>query len=231
MEQTKKMILIDSRVLEKLQESMRDKTLTKLDSTIEDVLRTDMPDDEKAKKYSASLNKYLAIKDEPASSSPPVPMPKLFKEDDILHSVPVNMRGKAAKLLEYMKRNPNIAWSDRGELIYENELVPDSHAVDLVNDLVRKRNSKLPVGWDILARALKESNIPRRLVDNDGRWEHMHATPDRPIRLLDADTAAPPPKRIAHRPIRLLDEETASPLAPKRISKRSRIVSLPWAKY
>src|SRR6266536_5200758 len=152
MEQTKKMILIDSRVLEKLQESMRDKTLTKLDSTIEDVLRTDMPDDEKAKKYSASLNKYLAIKDEPASSSPPVPMPKLFKEDDILHSVPVNMRGKAAKLLEYMKRNPNIAWSDRGELIYENELVPDSHAVDLVKDLLRKRTSKLPLGWDILAR-------------------------------------------------------------------------------
>ncbi len=49
MEQAKKMILIDSRVLEKLQESMREKTLTKLDSNIDEVLRRDLPDNEKAK--------------------------------------------------------------------------------------------------------------------------------------------------------------------------------------
>ncbi len=232
MEQAKKMVLVDCRVFEKLQESMREKTLNKLDSNIEEVLRRDLPDDEKAKIYSASLNKYLALKDEPvnlpssSSSSSPPPLQKLFQESDILQSVPMNMRGKASKLVEHISRNPSIGWSDRGELIYNDRVVPDSHAVDLVNDLLRKKNAKEPVGWDVLARALKESNVPRRLIDNDIRWDRMHSTPDRPIRLLDPDTAAPPSKRPIRRPLRILDLETAS---PNRVLRRQ--LGIPWAKY
>ncbi len=208
---------------------MREKTLTKLDSNIEEVLRRDLPDDEKAKIYTSSLNKYLALKDEPTNPSPP-PSTKMFQESDILQSVPVNMRGKASKLMEHINRHPGIAWSDRGELIYKNEVVPDSHAIDLVNDLLRKRNTKEPIGWNVLARALKESNVPRRLIDNDGRWDRMHSTPDRPIRLLDIDTAAPPSKRPVRRPLRILDLETASPSPPPGRTLR-RQLGIPWAKY
>src|SRR5260221_13239332 len=139
----------------------------------------------------------------------------------------MNMRGKASKLVEHISRNPSIGWSDRGELIYNDRVVPDSHAVDLVNDLLRKKNAKEPVGWDVLARALKESNVPRRLIDNDGRWDRMHSTPDRPIRLLDLDTAAPPPsKRTTQRPLRILDLETAR---PNRVLRRQFVI--PREKY
>ena len=226
MEQAKKMILIDSRVLEKLQESMREKTLTKLDSNIDEVLRRDLPDNEKAKIYSNSLNNYLALKDESTNNLPPPPQ-KMFKESDILQSVPINMRGKAAKLVEHITRNPSIVWSDRGELVYKNQVVPDSHAADLVNDILRKRNINEPIGWEIFARALKDSNVPRRLIHNDTRWDRMHSTPDRPIRLLDVDTAAAPPsKRSMQRPLRILDLETAN---PNRVLRRQ--LGIPLAKY
>src|SRR6218665_3641996 len=61
MEHTKKMILVEPRQLEKLKESMLDKTLSKLDGEIYEILHTNMADDEKAKLYSNSLSRYLNL--------------------------------------------------------------------------------------------------------------------------------------------------------------------------
>ena len=61
MEHTKKMILVETRQIEKLKESMLDKTLSKLDGEIYDILHRNIADDEKAKLYSNSLSRYLNI--------------------------------------------------------------------------------------------------------------------------------------------------------------------------
>ena len=44
------------------------------------------------------------------------------------------MKTKAELLVRKMKADPNIAWSEKGELKYKGENV-----VDLVNDVLRKR--------------------------------------------------------------------------------------------
>ena len=61
MEHAKKMILVEPRQIEKLKETMLDKTLSKLDGEIYEILHRNMADDEKAKLYSNSLSRYLNI--------------------------------------------------------------------------------------------------------------------------------------------------------------------------
>src|ERR1043165_799800 len=61
MEHAKKMVLVEPRQIEKLKETMLDKTLSKLDGEIYEILHRNMADDEKAKLYSNSLGRYLNI--------------------------------------------------------------------------------------------------------------------------------------------------------------------------
>jgi len=72
--------------------------------------------------------------------------------------------------------NPVTACSSKGELVLNEAAIANTHAVDLVNDLVRKRaTSSTPNGWRRLADALKASNIPRELVGNKDRWGYINA--------------------------------------------------------
>jgi hypothetical protein len=44
-------------------------------------------------------------------------------EEDILESVPKTMKTKAELLVRKMKADPNIAWSEKGELKYKGETI------------------------------------------------------------------------------------------------------------
>src|ERR1043165_9904256 len=61
MEHTKKMVLVEPRQIEKWKETMVDKTLSKLDGEMYDILHRNIEDDNKAKLYSNSLSRYLNI--------------------------------------------------------------------------------------------------------------------------------------------------------------------------
>src|ERR1043165_6753604 len=61
MEHTKKMVLVEPRQIEKWKETMVDKTLSKLDGEMYDILHRNIEDDNKAKLYSKSLSRYLNI--------------------------------------------------------------------------------------------------------------------------------------------------------------------------
>src|ERR1043165_3923405 len=61
MEHTKKMVLVEPRQIEKWKETMVDKTLSKLDGEMYEILHRNIADDNKAKLYSNSLSRYLNI--------------------------------------------------------------------------------------------------------------------------------------------------------------------------
>src|SRR5688572_23012183 len=200
MEHTKKMILVETRQLEKLKESMLDKTLSKLDGEIYDILHRNIADDEKAKLYSNSLSRYLNI-DKPSVVT------TTFKSEDVsasdvgaaiasenasesvkdsqnveslvLETVPRKWKSQASRLLTHIKNNPDVTWSEKGELVLKNTTIPKTHAVDLVNDLLRKRTSTSnPSGWKQLANALKDYNIPHELIGNEDRWKYINSSHD-----------------------------------------------------
>jgi hypothetical protein len=70
------------------------------------------------------------------------------------------MKTKAELLVRKMKADPNIAWSEKGELKYKGETVIGSNVVDLVNDVLRKRKCFNPQGWETaLTQTVDETAI------------------------------------------------------------------------
>jgi len=197
------MILVETRQIEKLKESMLDKTLSKLDGEIYDILHRNIADDEKAKLYSNSLSRYLNM-------DKPNVVTTTFKSEDVaasdvgataaaaasekasesvkdsknveslvLETVPKKWQSQASRLLTHIKNNPDVTWSEKGELVLKNTTIPKTHAVDLVNDLLRKRTSTpSPSGWKQLANALKDYNIPHELIGNEDRWKYINSSHD-----------------------------------------------------
>ena len=188
MEHAKKMVLVEPRQIEKFKESMVDKTLSKLDGEIYEILHRDIADDEKAKLYSNSLSRYLNIdkptvvtkfslnESEEEKKTEPVKESKNI-ESLVLETVPKKWKSHASRLLTHIKNNPEVNWSEKGELVLKTTTIPKTHVVDLVNDLLRKRTSTpSPTGWMQLADALKDYNIPRELIGNEDRWKYINGS-------------------------------------------------------
>ena len=79
-------------------------------------------------------------------------------EATVLDTVPKSPQAKARRLMEHLKRN--VTWSDRGELVHKGVPIAGSNAVDLVHNLLRKRKTDAPTGWQSLAKQLRTVNIP-----------------------------------------------------------------------
>ena len=109
-------------------------------------------------------------------------------------TVPKTMQAKASRLMEHLKRD--VEWTARGELIHEGVPVVGSNVVDLVNDLLRKRQTA-PTGWLPFARQLRAINLPMTLVGNVARRAYIRpespVTPSRrsrtPLRAAAAGSA------------------------------------------
>ena len=104
------------------------------------------------------------------------------------------MRHKASVLLRRLKQDDNIAWNTKGELVYKGDVVPNTHIHDLVQDVLRKRKTHVPVGWQTFARALRESNIPQDLVGNLDRWQWMNQEEETPMGVTVSATEVHTPK-------------------------------------
>jgi hypothetical protein len=97
-------------------------------------------------------------------------------EEEILDSVPKTMKTKAELLERKMKADPNIAWSEKGELKYKGETVRGSNVVDLVNDVLHKRKYFNPQGWETFGEVLREANVPQNLIGHEDRWRYISQT-------------------------------------------------------
>jgi hypothetical protein len=136
-----------------------------LDKKMESILkREDLSTDEGLKLYDQSFTQYLNVHDDyrprpvvsKVSTSPPAVFETETKdaiEEEILESVPKTMKTKL--LVQKMKADPNIAWSEKWELKYKGETVRGSNVVDLVNDVLRKRKYFNPQGWETIGEALR----------------------------------------------------------------------------
>ena len=153
MDHAKKYVLIDPLMY---RPSMPEKSLSELDKVIQSTLESQLPDDEKAKLYVSALKRFKAYE---SGMKPPPPKPNI--ESEI--AVPPNQQYKAKKLLRLIRDNPDIDWSDNGELIYKQSLIPNSHVSDLFNDaLAAKRPAQGAVGWEQFDEGLER--VPTDLV-------------------------------------------------------------------
>jgi hypothetical protein len=119
-----------------------------LDKKMESILeREDLSTDERLKLYDQSFTQYLNVHDDHRprpvvsrmSTSPPAVIETETTDAIEEEIVPKTMKTKAELLVRKMEADPNIAWSEKGELKYKEETVRGSNVVDLVNDVLRKR--------------------------------------------------------------------------------------------
>ena len=157
-------------------QGMLEDKLCQLDEAMQHILdRKDVSQEEKLKLYHHILQKYLLYKDkaEPmtvkvmAEPTPSMPQPHTTTaaaaveetqesmEAEIIQSAPKNLRHKASVLLRRLKQDDNIAWNTKEELVYKGNVVPNTHIYDLIQDVLRKRKTHIPVGWQTFARALR----------------------------------------------------------------------------
>ena len=92
----------------------------------------------------------------------------------IVATLPKSLQSKGEGLLDFVQKIPDFVVNEKGEISYSGTHVPGSRIFDLVHDFVRDRPSKSPAkGWQTLAEALKEHNIPKELVGNRSRWQYI----------------------------------------------------------
>ena len=152
----------------------------------------------------------------PSTVGSPAPTSSSAKATDplattVLENLPKKYRVNATTLLQEIEKSPNVSFNDRGELLIRGKPVRCSHAVDLIDDVVRPPTkgrvpAGSPVGWFEFAKALKDMNVPRLLIGNTKRWEHMQLLPSsvpitppssrtKPTTTLITAPATPQPSR------------------------------------
>lgn len=189
----KKMVLVDPKILETLTATRTDgppvpdariESLRKLNHEITEAAtrppETEQHPNDRATELQQLLFQFLKRYDQtkkPVAALPQPPPPPTTTEEiddyvvkEVMDSVPSSLKKNAQLLLERLKRDKDITWNERGEIIYRGRLINQSNLTDLVNDVLRRRKSMPdPVGWQTFATALSAMNAPKDLIGNPQR--------------------------------------------------------------
>ena len=220
----KKMVLVDPRMLESIQQQQQQQqqpplldpqveSLKKLDRGIQNIINDDDGDDDGGDDFNKALvlNQLLLrflkrVRQHTTrplgtvTMEQPPEQPKEGRTDtvmrEVMNSVPVTFKKKAESLLRRVKENPELSWNERGEVTFKGREIPRSNLVDLINDVLRKRQTVgKPEGWETFAAALKGMNVPRELVGNAERWEYIQQYPGRRNREEEEEEEEVPKKK------------------------------------
>lgn len=180
MDHSVKMYLVPSDVMSRLDT----KRFSNLDKELYHALyATDMDDAMKWKNYSQILQKYLHEFNEstkpieiqvieenakPTNSSDEEVKSQTNSEDKhklvLRKQLPKTIREKGLQLFDYLQNQNFISWNSDGEVTLNQEKIEHSHIVDLICAAVRATSKRRPRGWDVFAKHLYESSIPRALL-------------------------------------------------------------------
>lgn len=166
----KKMLLVNPDTVKQtdVTRSIVEKKLSNLDKDMNDILNSDLAEDEKAKRYTNILRSYKCfIKPKPKHVDP---------DSEILKHVHNSQKVRAKELLTLLK--PYLAWNEDGEIIVGDRVVPFSNLTYLINELMKPTDKRYDsvAGWEELKDTINMANIPHYLIPNKRRWEATRGT-------------------------------------------------------
>ena len=175
------MALVDPRLLETLRTPIQpptDTNLRDLDSEMTSILdKSGIDVSEKVRLYNQALIRYNDMAKMSATKPTPVVVVKgketLMTTDnmgEVVTTLPKALQEKGRQLVSRLK---TTQWSDKGELLPDGTVVPGSNVIDIVHDLLRKRKTSDPIGWQQFASQMRAANIPMELVGNVARRRHI----------------------------------------------------------
>ena len=108
-----------------------------------------------------------------------------------------SQRPKAKRILSYLKNIPNLSWSERGEMILDDQLFRNSHIVDLVGGVIKKNLKTKPKGFEEFKLLLKNQNLPEQLVNFKTKKPILYSPLEQvPLKKVSFKTTPTRPKRI-----------------------------------
>ena len=164
----RKMALVDPRLLETLRTPIQppiDTNLGDLDSEMTSIL-----DNNQALLRYNDMAKMSATKPTPVVVKEKETPPTTDSMGEVVTTLPKALQEKGRQLVSRLK---TTQWNDRGELLHEGVVVPGSNVVDLVHDLLCKRKTSDPIGWQQFGSQMRAANIPMELVGNVARRRHI----------------------------------------------------------
>jgi hypothetical protein len=169
MEFSKKLVLVPEDRVQMVEH------LSELDQRMQNILRSkNLSEDEKATLYLQILQKYTHFSIE-RTTPESVPEPEITTEEEeaepivkteqdefeekVVSAAPVQYKDTAKDIFQFLKSQNSLKWNNKGEIVYQEELVPRTNIVDLVSDLLRNRK-KAPVGRNVFLNALRDIKFP-----------------------------------------------------------------------
>jgi len=177
MQHTKKLLLVDPNAVPSAPSHCNHpqgaKTVDGLDTEIRNTLNSDLSDDVKAKLYLMTLKKFRAFEYNKTHRTDDRDRP-LDLDRHLSQSFPDAQRHLAKGILDKLRDNPDVSFTPKGQLIYRQSPIVGSDLVDLVRDVLKRKNTNPPLGWAEFARALRDANVPKSFIVNADRWKVMH---------------------------------------------------------
>ena len=175
------MALVDPRLLETLRTPIQpptDTNLRDLDSEMTSILdKSGIDVSDKVRLYNQALIRYTDMATMSATKPTPVVVVKEKETPmttdimgEVVTTLPKALQEKGRQLVSRLK---TTQWSDKSELLHDGTVVPGSNIIDLVHDLLRKRKTSDPIGWQQFASQMRAANIPMELVGNVARRRHI----------------------------------------------------------
>ena len=118
------------------------------------------------------------------------------EDDEMLGLVSDKFRPKARRLLAFLKRQPGVSWTDRGELSVGGHVYRGSHIVDLVSKSVKpsRATKTAPAGWEPFVDVLKRGNVPLDLMTGNLHGA-VHGAASDSLRRIGRDDSESPVRR------------------------------------
>jgi len=176
--------------------SAEDNILSSLENEMREILeKKKLPADQKLAEYSQLLHRYMKTnekRNEPVKIEVQEPEKVQLDDTELLEGIPIRSMKTAKNLLNSIKRQTNIEWTDTGELVVDGMKIDGSNIIDLLHDFSRERKPHNPaVGAEVLARALQKTHVPLAYIGN--KYRHKLLENNKNVILGTPAKATPSP--------------------------------------
>ena len=101
------------------------------------------------------------------------PETNILTLEDVIKHFPKRMQTRAQLLGSYLKKDGQNMWSDKGELLYNNEPILGTSITDLLYDACCPKRKYEPKGVKIFYHILSSNNLPAGLIRNQDRHKWL----------------------------------------------------------
>lgn len=98
----------------------------------------------------------------------------IYSTSYLLRLVPKTFKKKGEFLINAIVQNPDrIRWDNKGAVIIDNKIIPNSNIVDLLNNILRSLKRPKPLAWELFSKTLIDIGVPMYCIGNANIQEYL----------------------------------------------------------